>query len=251
MADRKNPFIEIGFSKYEGVHRMPSALKDRATTHETNRQRVVSSIFLDLHFMAILGIIGKQLPVRLSGAIVQNLEGAAEDTSQAAHCVPRQLIIGTKSPQELLREVFPDRAWALSVLFAETDIMPANFNICDSRAERHGLNEGFQKGCQYIIEAGHDVEQMEMQEIIVKAERAFGIYKEYGMTAFRQSIERLKDKLKPKFLFPKDKAKWIEQIQITEQYAETLREAPGKAEAMSMWKIEGLIKIYKQAETGL
>jgi hypothetical protein len=246
MADRKNPFTEMGYPKYEGIHRMPAALRDRATTHETNRQRVVGSIFLDLHMMAILGIIKKGSPVKLSGAVVQNLEGAAEDVSEAAHCAPRQVIIGSETPQKLLEKVFPDRAWALSVLFAETDILPANFNKCDSRAERHGLSEGFRQGCQYIIDAGHEsLGRMEMKEIIVKMERAFGIYKQNGMTAFRVSTERLKDKLKPKFLFPKERAKWTEQLQITEQYAETLREAPGKADGVSMWKIEGSIKIYK------
>jgi hypothetical protein len=245
MADRKNPFLESGFGEYTGIHRMPFALKERAMMHETNRQRVVSSILLDLHIMAIMGLIKKEEPLKLCGAVTQNLGGSQENSTEAAHCAPRQLLIGTETPQALLLKAFPERAWALDVLFAETDILPANFNKCDSRAERIGLNEGFREACLFVIETGHYGGKMEAIEIIPKAEHAFGMYKAKATFAFRESIERLKDKLKPKFLFPKDKVKWTEQLQITQQYADTLAEAPGKDQGIALWKIEGLVKIYK------
>lgn len=245
MADRKNPFTEIGFPEYTGIHRMPFALKDRAVMHETNRQRVIASIILDLHFMAVLNIIKAGEPISLGKAVAQNLKGTDQDTTEAAHCAPRQLLVGTQSPQELLQAVIPERAWVLSVLFGETDILPDNFNKCDSRAERRGLDRAFRHACQYAIEAGHQDAQLEINKIIVKAERAYAIYKDGATVAFRESAERLKIKLKPKFLFPKEEAKLTEQLQITEQYAETVRESPGKTQGISLWKIEGLIKIYK------
>lgn len=244
MTERKNPFTEIGFAKYEGIHRMPFALKERAITHEINRQRVVCSLLLDLHLMAVLGIIPKGLPLTLRGAISQNLEGSGENMTQAAHCSPRQLYIGSETPQRLLRKVFPERAWAIDVLFAETDILPSNFNICDSRAERYGLNEAFRNACQYIIAAGHNKPSTDLNVIVIKAESGFSIYRSRAAQAFRQSAEKLKNNLKPKYLFPKERAKWTEQLQITEQYIETLRDAPGREAGISRRKSEGLLKAY-------
>ena len=245
MADRKNPFTQIGFGKYEGIHRVPAALKERAVMHENNRQRVVGSLLLDLHLMAVLGIIPKGLPLSLRGASMQNLEGQGEKMTQAAHCAPRQLYIGAETPQWFLRRVFPERAWALDVLFAETDILPANFNICDSRAERYGLNEAFRDACQYTITAGHNEPHLDLNVISVKLEAGFAIYSDRAAHAFRQSVEKLKSHLKPKYLFPKEKDKWTEQLQITEQYAEALKFAGGKDAGISRNKIEGLVREYK------
>jgi hypothetical protein len=248
MGDRKNPFLEAGFGEYKGIHRMPFALKDRATTHETNRQRVVSSILLELHLMALLGIIPKEKPLTLHRASLQSLSGDQDDATEAAHCAPRQIMVGTEPVQDLLRWSFPERAWALGLLFAETDILPANFNKCDSRAERVGLNAAFREASQFAVETAHRNDRndkLEAIEIVPKIAHAYGIYKARATFAFMESIERLKDKLKPKFLFPKDKAKWTEQLQISEQYADTLKSSPGKELGVSLWKVEGLIKVYK------
>lgn len=245
MADRKNPFLELGMGEYKGIHRMPFALKERATTHEINRQRVVGSILLELHIMAIMGIIKRELPLTLRGAVLQSLGGNREDSTEAAHCVPRQVLFGNDTPQDILLRSFPERAWALSLLFAETDILPGNYNKCDSRAERTGLKDAFRKACEFMIETAHNNSRPEAIEIISRADHGYGIYKNIGIFALRESEERIKDKLKPKFLFPKDKAKWTEQLQITRQYLETLEESPGKEKGISLSKIEGLIRIYK------
>ncbi|MGI9035531.1 MAG: hypothetical protein ACR2GD_05775 [Pyrinomonadaceae bacterium] len=242
---RKNPFTEIGFAKYEGVHRMPFALLERAVTHETNRQRVVGSLLLDLHIMAVLGMIPKGLPISLRGATMQNLEGSSANMTQAAHCAPRQLYIGAQTPQMILQKSFPERALAMEMLFAETDILPANFNVCDSRAEGYGLNEAFRNACQYIIAAGQNEPKLDLNVIIVKAKAAFSIYSSRAAEAYRRSIEKLNSNLKPKYLFPHERAKWMEQLQITEQYAETLRDAAGRESGISRRKSEGLLTAYK------
>lgn len=245
MAERRNPFTQTGFSKYEGIHRMPSALVERAVMHEINRQRVVGSLLLDMHLMAIMRIIPKGFPVTLRGAISQNLEGSGEHLTQAAHCAPRQVYIGTETVQQLLQKVFPERGWVLDVLFAETDILPVNFNICDSRAERNGLNEAFRQACQHAISSGHNETKIDMNMVVVKAQMAFSVYRNKGAVAYLECINRLKDKLKPKYLFPKESAKWMEQLQITEQYADALQKALGKDQGISRWKAQGLIKIYQ------
>ena len=117
MADRKNPFLEAGFGEYKGIHRMPFALQERAVQHETNRQRVVASILLEIQIMAIVGIIGKTLPLSVRAAGMQNLSGSKDDATEAAHCVPRQLLVAGFPVYDLMRASYPERAWALSLLF--------------------------------------------------------------------------------------------------------------------------------------
>ena len=250
MTDRRNPFTEISFAKYEGVHRMPFALKERAIRHETNRQRVVGSLLVELFIMTGFGILPEGLAVTLRGAISQNLEGSSKNMTQAAHCAPRQIYIGAETPQQILQKVFPERAWAFDVLFAETDILPSGFNVCDSRAERCGLNDAFRNACQFIITAGQNAPTTDPKIAVLKADNAFSIYRDHAALAYRESLERLKDRLKPRFLFPRERAKWTEQLQITEQYIETLRRAPGKAEGISRQKTEGLIKAYQANKDG-
>lgn len=242
MADRTNPFLEIGFSEYEGIHRMPFALKERAVTHENNRQRVVVSIMLDLHLMALSGFIKNSAAIGLRGAVTQNLEG--HEGNAAAHCAPRQLIINGRPPQEILSRTMPERGWALDVLFGETDVLPVNFNICDSRAERRGLNDAFLNGCRQAIEAGINGGEMRSHSISTFVRGAFDKYKSDAKIAFQSSVARLKDKLKPAYLFPAFRARWTEQLQITEQYADTLAGSTVAQSKTDLPLIEGLIRVY-------
>lgn len=242
MADRKNPFLEIGFSEYAGIHRMPFALRERAVTHENNRQRVVVSILLDLHLMALSKLIEPAAAIGLRGAVAQNLEGHEGDA--AAHCAPRQLIINGRPPQEILAQKMPERAWALDVLFGETDVLPVNFNICDSRAERRGLNDAFLNGCRQAIQAGPHGGEKSAQAISTAVRAAFDKYKSDAKIAFQSSVTRLKDKLKPTYLFPALRAKWTEQLQITEQYGEALASSTAAQNKTDLQTIEGLIRVY-------
>jgi hypothetical protein len=250
MADRTNPFLEIGFSEYTGIHLMPFALKERAAKHEYNRQRVVISILLDLHLMTLAGFIGKNATLGLRGAITQNLEGHEGDA--AAHCAPRQLIISGRPPQTILlrpsrnssAKPMPERAFALDILFGETDILPVNFNICDSRAERRGLNSAFLNACRQAIKSGQHGGEMKAEAISTAVNAAFDKYKSDAKTAFQSSVQRLKDKLKPKYLFPYLLARWTEQLQITEQYAEALASSNIAQQKTDLALIEGLIRIY-------
>lgn len=251
MADRKNPFLEIGYAEYTGIHRMPFALKERAVTHEHNRQRVVVSLLLDLHLMSLSGFIPAGAVLGLKGAVSQNLEGHEGDA--AAHCVPRQLIINSRTPQEILAnpspvssgKPMPERARAVDVLFAETDILPVNFNISDSRAERRGLNDAFLNGARQAVQAALHGGQMEAGAISTAVNAAFDKYKADARTAFQSAILRLKDKLKPTYLFPAFRARWTEQLQITEQYLEALANSAIAQREMDLSRIEGLMRVYR------
>src|SRR3954447_26784822 len=96
MSDRKNPFIEIGFPEYAGVHMMPFGLLERAVRHENARQRAVISVILELHMMALINVIEKDSNVSLDGAHFQSLKGEDAADTEAAHCVPRQILINGK-----------------------------------------------------------------------------------------------------------------------------------------------------------
>ena len=117
MSSRKNPWKRIGRPDYEGVHHMPFDTKNRAITHELNRQRVITQILLDLYCMAVVGLIDKDGRVVLKGAGSQNLIGSKTDKTEAAHCAPRQIIVGGRRPQDILFTHFPERALALDSLF--------------------------------------------------------------------------------------------------------------------------------------
>lgn len=246
MGDRKNPFIEVGFPEYEGIHLMPFGVKERAETHEFNRQRVVVSILLELHLMTLFDTIKKNQAVTLKKAISQSLSGSKSRGTEAAHCAPRQILIGHKTPQDILRKPFAERAWVLDAYFAETDILPANFNKCDSRAERNGLTSAFREACENIIFSGFYNGKVETGAIAMSLANAYSLYESRAKIAFESCIDRLREKLQPFGLPPADKAKWNEQLVITQEYARILKEGSGKAETMYSSKIEGLITIYKK-----
>src|SRR6185369_10706348 len=96
MSDRKNPFIEIGFPEYAGIHMMPFGLLERAVKHENARQRAVVSVILELHMMALIDVIKKNTRVSLDGAHFQSLKGSDDADTEAAHCVPRQILLKGK-----------------------------------------------------------------------------------------------------------------------------------------------------------
>lgn len=242
MADRTNPFLKIGYSEYNETRRIPFDLKEDATKHEHSRQRVVISILLDLHLMALKGFIPQSAAIGLRGAVVQNLEG--HQGNAAAHCVPRQLIISGRTAQDLLAQRMPERSLALAGLFGETDVLPVNFNICDSRAERRGLNNAFLSSCQQVIDAGRLGGQMRGESVATVVRAAFDKYRSDARIAFQSSVQRLKDKLKPTYLFPHLRARWTEQLQITEQYADALTSSDVMQRKTDLTVIGGLIYIY-------
>ena len=242
MGHRTNFFDKIGYNAL--IPRMPLKLKEAATEHETNRQRVVASILLELHFLALKNIIPKHQPLKVAKAVSQNLTGSRADSTQAAHCAPRQVIIGAHSVQKLMQKVFPERDWAVSVLFGEADILPVNFNKCDSLAEGKGLADAFQSACRYAVETGHIDNGLNPHLILMRAENAFAIYRDGAAPAFRLSEDHIKGKIKP-LLIDQVVKDLTEQVQIIQQYAQTLKDLPGKRLGISRTKIEGLIKIYQ------
>lgn len=245
MGTRKNPWTAIGFSKYEGFHLMPFDFRSRAETHELNRQRVVSSILRELYVLATLDIIEEFKLVTVKRAVSQNLRGSKGDMTEAAHCCPRQVMIGDKTPTELLQTVFPERAFVVNAFFAETDILPANYNKADSRAEGNGLSNGFRSACNFIIKDAHLKGKLEYEPLMTAVRTAYSIYKEAAEDAFRISIERLENKLRFN-VTKKDETKWTSQIKILKVYDRTLKSSSGASVVLDITSVNGLIKIYNE-----
>lgn len=245
MGKRKNPWTAIGYSTYEGFHMMPFDLRKRGEKHELNRQRVVSSVLLELYIMATIGIIPKDRLLTVKRAVSQNLRGSQKDMTEAAHCCPRQVMVGDKTPTELLQTAFPERAFVVNAFFAESDILPANFNKADSRAEGNGLSDGFRDACHYVVSDAHYHGKLIPLNISTAVRQAYSIYKEHAEDAFRVSCERLEDKLRFN-VHKDDEAKWREQMKILRIYARTLNISAGASVVLSMERVSGLIRIYKE-----
>lgn len=242
MPNRRNPYTAIGRPTYEGPHLMPFDLPGRAMQHEFNRQRVVTALLLNLHILAVKKITPQNSLLSWRGAISQSLEG--HDGNQAAHCAPRQILIFSQTPSEILSKVFPERAYVIDCLFAETDILPANFNRADSRAERHGLNDGFLRACQWVVNTGQHAENMLANLLISAVQEAYSIYKKAAAVAFRESLAELDGKINSPVGVSQKLARWKEQREITEYYQKTLRDSPGHTKALNIDVIAGLIKVY-------
>lgn len=245
MGKRNNPWTSIGFSTYEGFHMMPFDLRKRAETHELNRQRVVSSVILELYIMATVGIIPKDRIVTVKRAISQNLRGAQKDMTEAAHCCPRQVMLGDKTPTELLQTAFPERAFAVNAFFAESDLLPANYNKADSRAEGNGLSDGFRAACHFAVADAHYQGKLIPLNVSTAVRTAFSIYQKQAIDAFRVSGERIENKLRFK-CSKEDALKWNEQQKITKIYARTIKSSSGASVVLDIERVSRLIKIYKE-----
>ncbi len=245
MGKRKNPWTAIGYSTYEAFSSLPFDLRKRGEQHELNRQRVVSSVLLELYVMAAIGIIPKDRIITVKRAVSQNLRGSQKNMTEAAHCCPRQVMIGDKTPTELLQTAFPKRAFVVNAFFAESDILPANFNKADTRAESNGLSNGFQKACHFVVSDAHYHGKLIHLNVSTAVRQAFSIYKEFAEDAFRVSVERLEDKLRFN-VHKADEIKWREQIKIIKIYARTLNISSGASVVLDIEKVGGVIKIYKE-----
>ncbi len=245
MADRQQVDWWIDF----GDESVPKSSKGRATWHEGRRQRTIVSILLEIHLMALVEIIPKSCRgFKIEKANWQDGWGSSDDDTQAAHCVPRQLVINGKHPHDMLTRYLPDRRDFMQGFFGKTDLLPANFNKCDSRAERVPLvniAEGFRKACRAAITSGQMSDQMTPQSVGTAVAGAYGIYAAHASQAFTICIQRLKLKLARPMIKPKDKDTWKDQLGITQYYAQEVNNRAAFNENVRLAEVDTLLKLYK------
>ena len=230
---------------------MPFDLGERAVTHELNRQKAVAKILVDLYCIAVLGLIDVTRPIVVSGAASQSLSGSRSRDTQAAHCIPRQLFIGTQKLQDAFRSKFPERAFAIEALFGETDILPSNFNKSDSRAEGCGLAEAFRFASETVIFDARFSGKLQANDLDKAVRGAFAQYRERAAKAFKESTRQLEQKVREiersriqHTIRSKEEMKWREQLEITKAYAQTLGDGDGLEKALKPGVIWGILRIY-------
>ncbi len=244
MAERQQADYWIDF----GDDGAPRAVRDRAQWHETRRQRVIASILLELHLMAATGIIPKSARgFTLIKARWQDALGAEDKETQLANCAPRQLVIHSREPQELLRKILPDRSDFLRRNFNKTDTLPTSFNTSDSLCENKGLVDGFRIACVAVIASGHEtVGELNLDRVSVQVKNAFDLYKSKAKDVFFTCTSILGEKLTFPKPLPDNERKWKEQLLIIQNYAQTLRYTNAVNSISELGELENLIKIYKK-----
>ncbi|MBS1794239.1 MAG: hypothetical protein JSS81_10315 [Acidobacteria bacterium] len=245
MGDRQQVDYFIDF----GDETSPKSIRGRAIWHEGRRQRVIVSILLELHLMALTELIPKSCrSFKVEKAAWQDNEGRADDDTQAAHCVPRQLVLNGKHPHEILERYSMDRRDFMQGYFGKTDLLPVNFNKCDSRAERVPLvniAEGFRKACRAAITSGQIGGQMTQSSVGVEVAAAFSHYTSHARNTYNICILRLKQKLQRPVIKPADKDRWKEQLQITQNYLQEVNNTSAFAENIRLAEVKNLIDLYK------
>ena len=245
MGDRQQVDWWIDF----GDESVPRSIKGRAVWHEGRRQRTIISILVEIHLMALTEIIPKSCRgFKIEKAYWQDDSGSGDKGTQAAHCVPRQLVINGKHPHDLISKYSTERRDFLQGFFGKTDLLPSNFNKCDSRAERVPLvniAEGFRKACRAAITSGQNGGQMTPQSVGTAIGGAYGIYTAHASQAYTICIQRLKLKLTRPSIKPADKENWKEQLSITQYYAQEVNNRKAFNENARLAEIDKLLKLYK------
>jgi hypothetical protein len=245
MGDRQQVDWWIDY----GDESVPKSTKGRAIWHEGRRQRTIVSILLEIHLMALTEIIPKSCRTfKVEKAFWQDDEGSADDDTQAAHCVPRQLVINGKHPHDILMKYSRERRDFMQGYFGKTDLLPVNFNKVDSRAERVPLvniAEGFRKACRSAITSGQIGGQMTSQSVGTAVGAAYGHYTSHASMTYTTCIQRLKLKLARPSIKQSDKDKWKEQLAITQFYAQEVNNRAAFNENVRLAEVDKLLELYK------
>ena len=194
MQGSQNPFKRERFGNLKRENKSGDEdLRYHAEVHETKRQRVITSILLDLYLMAAAKMFAPGTSVKLQRGVAHDPDGGREDKVETAHCAPQQIMLGTRRPQEILRLKFPQRAETVDSFFNEDDILPANFNEADSLAEDHGLREGFRFACQTAIFSAQTDGKMRYETVAVGVETAYALYETPARAAYQNALKELRD----------------------------------------------------------
>jgi hypothetical protein len=245
MGDRQQVDWWIDY----GDESLPRSTKGRAIWHEGRRQRTIVSILLEIHLMALTEIIPKSCKsFKVEKAYWQDDSGSTDDDTQAAHCVPRQLVVNGKHPHDILMKYSRERRDFMQGFFGKTDLLPINFNKCDSRAERVPLvniAEGFRKACRAAITSGQIGGQMTAQSVAMAVAGAYGNYTSHASQSYTTCVQRLKLKLSRPSIKPSDKDRWKEQLAITQFYAQEVNNRAAFVENVRLAEVDKLLKLYK------
>ena len=178
--NRKSTPVVIDFGNEDD----PNSIKGRARSHEQHRERVIVTLFAHLYLMSANDLLPANRSVAAQRAYWQDFGGSEAAGTQAAHCVPCQLKINGKRPEQYIRRFNNAMAEEIAGLFGKTNpFLPAIFNKCDSRCEANGLVDAFWDASIEIINAGL-CGSTKSKDVTNHIRNAFGFYASLAMNSF-------------------------------------------------------------------
>lgn len=219
-----------------------------ARTHEIERQRTITQLMMELYLMTAHNMLKKTDKLSVKGAQVQ--DERAGGAQQAAHYLPRQLLINCGAIQDVAAEYSITLSKHLNALFARTEKLPANYNRADSRAEMEGLDMAFLNACRELVvlvtpitpaKPPHEI----IGELQHTVKKAIYTYQDYAKPSFLWAAKRLEDKLKARFILTAERVRWTEQIEILQNYEKIYGIHLSINEELTSERINGLIFTYR------
>lgn len=242
--NRKSTPVVIDFGNEDD----PTSIKGRARQHEQHRQRVVTTIFSHLYLMSALEILPANRSVAAERAYWQDFGGSEAAGTEAAHCVPCQLKINGKRPEQYVRKYDNSVSEEIAGLFGKTNpFLPAIFNKCDSRCEANGLVDAFWDAAINVIDSGL-CGSTEIKDVTNHIRKAFGLYKSSAMVTFDYvyqlyEIDRTRAANFGKTAEANEaKAKKV----IIQHYRRELQNPVALNDVIRFGEIEEMINIYKK-----
>jgi hypothetical protein len=219
-----------------------------AMTHEIERQRTITQLLVEIYMMTAFGILEKTDKLFVQGAAVQ--DERAGGGHQAAHYLPRQLLVNAGRLQDVGAAVSLRLGKHITALFARTEKLPANYNRADSKAEMEGLDLAFLDACrETIISASTISSTTENHEILTSApsfiKSAICFYQDRAAIAFVLAIKKLNEKLKDSWTLAQERERWSEQIAILRGYQKIFGIHQAINEELTSERIEGVVFTYR------
>ncbi|CAN5408893.1 hypothetical protein BH10ACI1_BH10ACI1_21960 [soil metagenome] len=183
--NRKATPIVIDFGNEDD----PNSIKGRARQHEQHRERVITTLLAHLYLMSANNLLPSSRSVAAKRAYWQDYSGSEAAGTEAAHCVPCQLRINGKRPEQYIRRFNNALAEEIAALFGKTNMfLPAIFNKCDSRCEANGLVDAFWDAAIQVIDSGL-CQSTKIKDVTNHVRNAFGFYSSLAMATFDYVVQ--------------------------------------------------------------
>ena len=242
--NRKSTPIFINFGNEDD----PNSIKSRARSHEQHRQRVIVTLFAHLYLMsAAENILPANRSVAAQRAYWQDYSGSEVTGTQAAHCVPCQIKINGKRPEQYIRKHSNALAEEIAGLFGKTNpFLPAIFNKCDSRCEANGLVGAFWDAAIKVIDFGLGG-SLKIKDVTKFVRSGFGFYSTLAANTFDYvtQLYEIDQNRAAHFNRISEMQEAKQKKAIVQHYRRELMNPVALNDVVRFGEIEELINIYK------
>ncbi len=167
MTARKVPFLE-------GLRTVDLSGYDIQTAfgHATERYENLRVILCMLYALHQMGIIPASTTA-IKGAEWQKERGSRPDDTQAAHTMPRRLMVGGRSLSEWLMHSNDEMLrYAIANIEGTVTTLPTYINKADTRWENSGLSENYARAAQEVL-------HLATGDVSVAAEHYVGVWRRF------------------------------------------------------------------------